>query len=165
MDKLYFAYGSNLSPKKQVKEFGKEFVFVCVARLENAKICFPQYSRKNDCDVASFVCSSNSSVWGCVFKLTQDQMSKLDRQEGWKDNRPSDKNSYEKKQVRVLSSSGEELKAYPYQGNKAKPDEYKGPSEEYLTYILEGLKYRVKDGIPMHYIDEVKVQARKLGNH
>jgi gamma-glutamylcyclotransferase (GGCT)/AIG2-like uncharacterized protein YtfP len=78
----YFAYGSNMD-FDQMKNRCSEATIVGVAVLPNYKIAFTRFSTNRDCAVADVVACEGSEVWGLVYDLTADALSKLDGHEGY----------------------------------------------------------------------------------
>lgn len=78
----YFAYGSNMD-FDQMKTRCSDATLVGVAVLPNYKIAFSRFSKKWDCAVADVVACEGSEVWGLIYDLTADALSKLDGHEGY----------------------------------------------------------------------------------
>lgn len=138
----YFAYGSNAS-ESQMRARCPQSQLICTAFLKDYELCFPRFGKKRKCGVASVEKCENSFVWGVIYKITEEDISELDKHEGFPD-------SYEKINVDVISVPAQSvLSAYTYVGIP-QTGIYK-PSKEYIQLIIDSL--RVRQEIPVEYIE------------
>lgn len=149
---LYFAYGSNLD-KAQILERCPSAKFNCVARLDNYKIAFTRKSIKRRCGVADAVEATGESIFGVVYDISDEDMRKLDDNEGYKGEGNS-KNSYNRKKsiVTAIVINGEnQIQAEIYFAVRQPAPPL--PSKEYLGLIITGAKVW---GLPYEYIRKLE---------
>ena len=79
--KLYFAYGSNLNQTRMKKRCPGSFVWAR-ARLQDYQLLFGGYSETWDGAVANVVPWDGHYVDGVIYKVTSDDIRRLDRAEG-----------------------------------------------------------------------------------
>ncbi len=143
----YFAYGSNLDRKKFEKRAGK-FLESRKAVLKGYRICFNTFHPGWNCGVVDIVESEGGEVYGVVYRITEEQMSKLDRAVGVPE-------FYRRMVVEVETGQGQ-VTAYTY--TTVKKRGFVAPSESYLAYILRGLK---QHGWGEEALEMVKRAARR----
>lgn len=153
---FYFGFGSNLLSKR-IKVQNKSADRVGVGELRNFKLDFADskadqkyYSPTwNGCP-ATIIEQHGSTVFGAVWKIDEDQLHELDRQEGVY------AGIYKPMKVNVLVA-GEEIACRTYQlvhnpptplPPQDRPSE-RQPSKTYLTVILNGAE---ETGLPADYI-------------
>jgi gamma-glutamylcyclotransferase len=78
----YFAYGSNMS-YEQMKERCPDSKYVGVARLNGYKLDFTKMSTIRGGGVADIVEAEDDCVYGVLYSITDDDLAKLDRFEGY----------------------------------------------------------------------------------
>jgi len=146
----YFAYGSNLDPNQMKKRVGS-FQEARKARLPGFKLVFRGYSKKWNGAVADIEPSEESIVYGVVYKITEQQLRKLDGFEGYP-------RVYQRRPVEVITEKGDVISAVTYIRVKKEPQGI--PSREYLETIIKGLKAH---GYPEELKDMVvKISKRNL---
>lgn len=126
----YFAYGSNLN-KKQMKERCPESKPLFPATLPNYKLIFVGWSRQWKGGVASIQRSQGGKVRGGVYEISEKDLSKLDRFEGYPAN-------YNRIKVIVFDEDGTAIEAVTYA--KTGREEETKPSREYATVLYNGYK-------------------------
>ncbi|MBM2826227.1 MAG: hypothetical protein HW403_291 [Dehalococcoidia bacterium] len=143
---LYFAYGSNMSPT-QMKERCQDARFVSTASLEGHRLAFLLYSNAWHGGVCGLVRDDADVVWGVVYDLSEEDMSRLDAWEG----APQ---SYYRQPAQVrLASNGEMAQAETY--FFARPSTAENlPSKRYMDRLLEGARHW---GLPTEYIRSLEV--------
>jgi hypothetical protein len=78
---IYFAYGSNMKAE-QMKNRCPSTRYIGRGVLRNHKIGFTRYSSKRESSVADIIPSSNQSVWGVIYEISENDLLQLDRHEG-----------------------------------------------------------------------------------
>jgi hypothetical protein len=99
--RLYFAYGSNLCTV-QMAERCPSRRFFARALLPDHALVFPRRSGRRNCGVAGIVSCPGRVVWGAVYRLTADDIARLDRSEGHIPGRDPAANAYNKRDIAVL---------------------------------------------------------------
>lgn len=79
--KLYFAYGSNLNQTRMKKRCPGSFVWAR-GRMEGYQIIFGGHSRTWGGAVANIIPWGNGHVDGVIYKVTSDDVKRLDKAEG-----------------------------------------------------------------------------------
>ena len=123
----YFAYGSNLN-RNQMKERCPDSKPLFTATLPNYKLVFEGWSRIRHGGIANIRLFRGEKVRGAVYEVTEQDMSKLDRQES----------QYKRLKITVFDEDGESFEAVTY--IKSNQEEETKPSEEYLSVIRQGYK-------------------------
>ncbi|XP_045194683.2 gamma-glutamylcyclotransferase-like [Mercenaria mercenaria] len=141
---LYFAYGSNLLQQRLHME-NPSARFVAVGELKGHKLAFSCIGM-NPSEIlwrggaASIREDPNNSVWGCVWRLGNEHLQTLDRQEL----------VYDSKDVTVTSIDGREYTCRTYQ-LPACYFEDEGPNNRpspmYLDIIIKGA---IQNNLPQH---------------
>ena len=78
----YFAYGSNLSRSQMQDRCPGSRIFRSGC-LEGYRIDFPRFSSGWSGGVADVVKSEGAEVWGVVYEITDSDLKKLDKYEGY----------------------------------------------------------------------------------
>jgi gamma-glutamylcyclotransferase (GGCT)/AIG2-like uncharacterized protein YtfP len=131
-NEMYFAYGSNIN-MKQMKQRCPSAKLYSKAILQGYQIIFPIFSKKWGGGVAGICLKKGRQVEGVVYKMSKEDLKKLDRFEG------VDKGYYYRKKVKVIIENGSILETWTYFPNI----DYKSsfpPSKKYLKKIFEGAK-------------------------
>jgi gamma-glutamylcyclotransferase (GGCT)/AIG2-like uncharacterized protein YtfP len=143
---LYFAYGSNMDPD-QMRDRCPNAEVVGIGFVENYVLRFPRLSLKRDCGVSSIEPLAGHNTWGVVYRLAEDDISRLDASEGYRVGRPAGKNSYNRMTVLVrLDGASTEVQTYIAEPQKDAPP----PNVAYLTHIRDGAR---RHGIPENYLN------------
>lgn len=149
---LTFAYGSNMDPD-QMQERCPSMQFVCIAVLREHHLDFSRKSIKRRCGVADVVPSLNSHVWGVVYEITKQDLEALDENEGYRPNRPPQRNAYNRR-TRIVFQDGDETKPLNVEIYFAVPQENSPlPNQEYKDLIMCGARYW---NLPADYIAELE---------
>ena len=145
---LYFAYGSNLS-LAQIRERvnNSELKPLYNAYFPDKKLCFPRSSKLQKGGVASYEDQKNHNLWGAVFDLTADELSRIDLKEGY--GGKGKDNSYERVEITVINN-GTKISAFTYCAN---PKGTFTPSQDYMNKLIKGAK---ECKLPSDYIQELK---------
>lgn len=146
---LYFAYGSNMD-WSQMRERCPSARFVGVAKLPNHHLAFTRKSNTRDCGVADAVSEARRDVWGVVFEISELDVGRLDKSEGYRPGR--DKNFYWRRECMVYLGGDEErpvTAATYFAERQPSPPQ---PSHAYKELILSGARYW---HLPGDYIAEL----------
>ncbi len=125
---LVFAYGSNMNARQMAVRCPGA-VAVCVARLPEHQLLFAGRSARWGGGVATIRPSRRSSVSGVVWRVSAQNLERLDEFEGFP-------YVYDRMPVLVDGADGESLWCYVYV--KTADEERTRPSPEYLRTILDG---------------------------
>ncbi|XP_075975614.1 gamma-glutamylcyclotransferase-like [Anticarsia gemmatalis] len=150
----YFAYGSNLL-KKRIHINNASAVFVGTGQLENHQLDFVKYSANWQGAVATIVPKENENVWGAIWKVHNDDLAALDRQEGVATK------AYFAKMVDIKKPDGTTSHCRTYQhtftppslGPDEKLPEDRRPSITYIDCIVKGA---IECHLPGEYIEMLK---------
>ena len=126
----YFAYGSNLN-LKQMAERCPDSKPAFIATLPNHKLIFTGWSRAWRGGTASIKPVPGAKVAGGVYEISERDLSKLDRYEGY----PTVHNRVNKA---VFTEDGERIQVVTY--IKVEQSEETKPSAEYLAVVRQGYK-------------------------
>ena len=144
---LFFAYGSMMNIA-EIEKRGIRPLFETLAKLPNHSLRFTRFSKNRSCGVADAVESQSEDVWGVVYSLTEEELSILDRFEGFEPGRALDRNSYIRYERLVyrLGESNQPLQVQLYLANRqSNPPK---PSAEYKELLVSGAKAY---GLPQFY--------------
>ena len=147
---LYFAYGSNLDCA-QMKTRCSSARFICKAVLKDHRLAFTRQSKKRQCGVADVVPAKGQNTWGVVYEIDEKDIGKLDNEEGYKPDRPLEKNSYVRAERVVFDEKDNQLTVSIYIANRQEGDHY--PNQEYKDFIVNGAKYWQ---LPDWYVEMLK---------
>ena len=129
----YFVYGSNMD-QNQMSERCPDSALVCKVVLKNYRIAFTIYSPKRNCGCADIVKDIGSEVWGLLYKISENDLKRLDEAENHPD-----------KYCRFTTSVKDEF------GNKYSTETYEVASKE-------GDFLKPSD----HYLGLMKYAAKKF---
>ena len=125
----YFAYDANLDKKNIVKRIG-DYKEARRAMLKDYKITFNSFHPGWGGGVADIVEEKGDTVYGVVYRISCEQVKKLDKFMGVPD-------FYKKIKVKVETDRGE-IEAFTY--TTAKKRKFVAPTSSYVSHILKGLK-------------------------
>lgn len=147
MERLYFAYGSNLLAEQMIARIGAADLLergVRIARLEGRRLTFRPMEPAGP--AYADVLPGEGFVLGAVYRLREAELQALDRFE----------KGYDRRTTAVVGPEGETLDVEVYY-SKAKAPQVGGvPSEAYLGRIVAGAGQR---GLPDAYIAGIVAQA------
>ncbi|ESY62305.1 hypothetical protein X742_33505 [Mesorhizobium sp. LNHC232B00] len=88
----------------------------------------------------------DGAVWGVVYRLTPDDVARLDREEGYETSRPAGENRYNRMTI-VVTMGGEptEMQTYVAERQENPPP----PNAEYLALMRDGGRHH---GLPAPYL-------------
>jgi cation transport regulator ChaC len=142
---LYFAYGSNMDPLQIAKRCPGHQV-VGIGLLPSHRLCFPRLSKNRGCGVSSIEPVHDGVVWGVVYRLTPDDVARLDREEGYEASRPAGENRYNRMTVMVtMDGEPTEMQTYVAERQENPPP----PNAEYLALMRDGGRHH---GLPDAYL-------------
>ncbi len=139
----YFAYGSNLSPKQMLKRC-PHAKFIAKAKILNHTLVFTGYSSRWRGGVATIINKQNSSVWGVIYELDPDCLSRLDGFEGLKYKR------YKRKRVVCHFANGKKKLASVY---IKEPRKITHSGRRYFSTIIAGAEHFE---LPANYIKTLR---------
>ena len=136
-----FAYASNMS-RAQVQQRAGEPGEERVARLDNYELNFDKVTR-GGAGSANLVPAEGKTVWGVLYRLSEQQLCALDRFEGVPEH-------YRRSEVNVTDAQGNKVGAQVYLARKVR----KGlkPDRHYLARIVQGAE---EHGLPADYIAQL----------
>jgi len=146
---LYFAYGSNMS-RRQMRERCPDHECLGKAVLKDHALCFPRHSTIRNCGVAGLTETPGGEVWGVVYRLHDEDLSALDRREGYDPAQPSDVNRYNRQTIPVVMDE-RKVMCFVYFA-RHEPGQHV-PSEDYLGTMIEGAE---ENGLPADYVAALK---------
>jgi len=128
----YFAYGANLDLNEIKKRIGPVKT-ILRAQLPGYRLTFRGYSRRWDGAIADIEKAEGSIVYGVLYKISIEQLKKLDKYEGYP-------HKYIRKQVNVVTEDNSVITAVTYTQVLGKDvDKRFKPSKLYLNTIRKGL--------------------------
>jgi len=137
----YFAYGSNMS-HKQMKHRCPNSLFIRASRLKDYKFVYDGYSENWKGAVANIIKSIGSVVLGGIYEITQDDLQKLNKYEGYQD-------TYDRSEMKVEDDAGRIYDAIVYYRTGKKQAI---PSAKYRQRVIDGAN---DCGINQDYIEKV----------
>lgn len=145
---IYFAYGSNLDPvQMRARCPGHEVLARAV--LRDFRLCFPRRSPVRGCATAGLAEALGGEVWGVLYRLSPDDLTRLHQNEGYDPGAPPGNNRHVPMAVEVLCDAMPEgrVRAFTY---RAVPDgTATHPSRDYMAHILRGALHH---GLPASYV-------------
>lgn len=152
MEKLYFAYGSNMD-LDQMEFRCPDAENAGSVRLEGYRLTF--CSQNPESGVATILPEEGSHVDGVLWKLTKDCEKSLDRYEGYP-------HLYGKETIHVKNKGGKSYECMVYTMNAPYKDCPARPSGYYLAGILRGCEQNGIDKKPiMEAVRRVRKEVRK----
>jgi hypothetical protein len=143
VNRLYFAYGSNLDAS-QMRLRCPDARHVGKARLDDYRFCFPVWSRIRQSGLISVEPAVGERVWGVLYEIGD--IVRLDQREGFDPERPPSRNLFSRITVKVARGQGKTSDAEVYVARPA--TEPRLPSADYITYLLHLAAAR---GLPEDY--------------
>ena len=142
MTHLYFAYASNMDPKR-FRRLCPRGAFVGPARLPDHRLAFSRYSSQRRGGSADVAPDAESEVWGVLYQVSTADLDALDRSE----NVPA---AYRREEVVVEDAEGRERQAVTYVANRT--GDFL-PHRDYLALIVQGAEAR---GLPQEWVGYLK---------
>ena len=136
----YFAYGSNMDPKR-IANRGIGWTTYEVAMLDGYEMrcnvrCDKIARQCPGCGTANITIKTGGKVEGILYTLPDAEIEKLDVFEGHPQN-------YTREVVNVQRSNGTAIEAVTYMGRPEKNQEGLQPHPDYLAHILAGARGRL----------------------
>ncbi len=155
---LYFAYGSNLDCN-QMRERCPSAQFKFKAKLSNYRLGFTWRSKNRGCGVADAVENSGSDIWGVVYEINDNDISALDKFEGFRSKVNPNENDYFREECTVLEESQQNnpIKVFIYFVQN--PEGPFPTSVEYKNLLVTGAKFW---DLPKEYIEETLEQIKTI---
>jgi len=145
MPQLYFAYASNMEPRR-FRRLCPRSTVVGPARLPGYRLAFSRYSRQRRGGSADIVPAcpagrpdAEAEVWGVLYEVSDADLDTLDRSEDV----PA---AYRRETVVLVDAEGRERQAVTYVANRT--GDFL-PHPDYLRLIVEGAEAR---GLPQEWI-------------
>ena len=149
---LTFAYGSNMD-WTQMRARCPSVEFVCIAVLKDHRLAFTRRSVNRGCGVSDVLPVEGRYVWGIVYKISEPDQLELDKSEGFRTDRPYERNSYNR-HIHIVGRDGDETKPLSVEIYFAVPqDNPPLPNQEYKGLILSGARHW---HLPADYIAELE---------
>lgn len=140
IDALYFAYGSNMC-SAQMRERIPNAEKIGVGRLTDYALVWDKQSKKDGSAKANIVERKGAEVWGVVYRLSSDDLRRLDGYEG----------GYERLNVTILLQDGTLLEVATYMSEQRQKDIL--PTREYWQRMVRGAE---EHRLPADYIATLK---------
>ena len=141
----YFAYGSNLNIS-QMRTRCPSAEIVCNAKLMNYQINFPRTHRNWPGGVASVTEKKQKYVEGVIYKITHEDLLKLDDIEN------VDGGEYYRVKKMLITSNGTDIESWVYLAHFMEGAPFH-PSEKYILTIIEGAEAH---GLSDKFIEELR---------
>ena len=141
----YFAYGSNLD-LPQMKRRCPSSKLISKGSLSGYRLTFNRFSSGWGGGVADVIQKQGSKVWGLVFEISDTDLERLDRYEGYY----KDQNSlYERWKAAIDTPNGQVCDVWVY--TVVEKQKFVPPTSEYLQIIKDAA---VKWNFPKSYQDD-----------
>ena len=141
----YFAYGSNLD-LPQMKRRCPSSKLISKGSLSGYRLTFNRFSSGWGGGVADVIQKQGSKVWGLVFEISDSDLERLDRYEGYY----KDQNSlYERWKAAIDTPNGQVCDVWVY--TVVEKQKFVPPTSEYLQIIKDAA---VKWNFPKSYQDD-----------
>jgi gamma-glutamylcyclotransferase (GGCT)/AIG2-like uncharacterized protein YtfP len=149
---VYFAFGSNMS-LKQMQERCPNSKKIDIGMLENYRLIFPRHSTKRNCGVASIAPCEGEVIWGIIYELDNEDLTKLDAAEGFNPLRAPEKNNYNRISVQIKTQypQSEKIDCLTYLAVPQQGDFF--PNTQYIHTILEGAE---ENNLPETYVGRLR---------
>lgn len=145
---LVFTYGSMMN-ETELRCRCPNARLAFVGMLPDRELCFPRHSAKRAGGVAGLKHRIGAVAWGVVWSISDQEIRTLDLAEGYRPNRDSSINCYNRRTATV-SREGDTLQPVLVDFYDATPSSIRTPpSVAYLRLILDGAK---QNRLPPTYI-------------
>ena len=127
----YFAYGSNLD-LSQMKRRCPEYRLISKGSLSGYSLTFNRFSSGWGGGVADVIQDQDSKVWGLVFEISDSDLERLDRYEGYHKDQTS---MYERWKAVIDTPNGQISDVWVY--TVVEKQKFVSPTLEYLQIIKD----------------------------
>ena len=127
----YFAYGSNLD-LFQMKRRCPEYRLISKGSLSGHSLTFNRFSNGWGGGVADVIQDQDSKVWGLVFEISDSDLERLDRYEGYHKDQTS---MYERWKAVIDTPNGQISDVWVY--TVVEKQKFEPPTLEYLQIIKD----------------------------
>ena len=146
----YFAYGSNLD-LSQMKRRCPEYRLISKGSLSGYRLTFNRFSSGWGGGVADVIQDQDSKVWGLVFEISDSDLERLDRYEGYNKNQTS---MYERWKTVINTPNGQISDVWVY--TVVEKQNFVQPTLEYLQIIKDAA---VRWNFPKDYQQTLELVA------
>ena len=146
----YFAYGSNLD-LSQMKRRCPEYRLISKGSLSGYSLTFNRFSSGWGGGVADVIQDQDSKVWGLVFEISDSDLERLDRYEGYHKNQTS---MYERWKTVIDTPNGQISDVWVY--TVVEKQKFVQPTLEYLQIIKDAA---VRWNFPKDYQQTLELVA------
>ena len=127
----YFGYGSNMD-LSQMKRRCPEYRLISKGSLPGHRLTFNRFSSGWGGGVADVIQDQDSKVWGLVFEISDSDLERLDRYEGYHKNQTS---MYERWKAVIDTPNGQISDVWVY--TVVEKQKFVQPTVEYLQIIKD----------------------------
>lgn len=118
-----------------------------IGELVDYELIFPRYSKSRNCGVAGIQSNEETSVWGVLFELTDEDLASLDRSEGYQVGRDKSENSYERRTCTIRLMDGTTRECMTYFATAQAGQHL--PNTAYKKLIVDGA---IENQLPEEYL-------------
>ena len=140
----YFAYGSNMDSDRLKKRISRNQVEARKGWLEGYTLTFDKLANDGS-GYANIRPAESETVYGVLYKLTEEELRKLDRCEGVPDH-------YVRRSIRVETEQGS-VQAECYVASEKKIRKGLRPRRDYLDHLIRGAQ---EHSLPPEYIEKLR---------
>ena len=159
----YFAYGSNLD-LPQMKSRCPESKLISKGSLSDYRLTFNRFSSGWGGGVADVIQEQDSKVWGLIFEISDTDLERLDRYEGYNKDRNeslrgyhiSNTNLYERWKAVIDTPNGQVCDVWVY--TVVEKQKFVRPTPEYLQIIKSAT---VRWNFPEAYRQTLELESMK----
>ena len=148
MIEKYFAYGSNMNPKRMTSRVGG-FMNRNIGILTDHKLSFNKKAYSDGIGYANVIQTPQDFVEGVLYDLTESQINKLDGFEGVQSK------EYKRDVIKVYTLDGNQVNAWCYFATNTGLNLL--PSKDYLNHLIIGAKGLVSES----YLSRLEGQKTK----
>lgn len=154
---IYFAYGSNLNPSQMFERCPLHRT-IGIARLPGHTLVFPRFSPVRRCATAGIAVHQQSTVWGVLYQLAEEDVPILHFHEGYDPYGPAENNRHDLREIEVVRTGASAPQtALTY---VAIPDgTTERPSRAYVDLILDGARYHNLPRAWLSFLESVPTAA------
>ncbi len=150
---IYFAYGSNLHPG-QMFDRCPGHQTIGIGRLPDHRLTFPRFSPVRRCATASIEERPGDSVWGVLYRLSDDDLPVLHYHEGFDPFDEGADNRHTTTEIAVVRP-GEPVAQTAMTYVAVADDTRERPSRDYMTTIIEGARYHELPRAWIMYLERI----------